>query len=95
MSHSDANCAKPRTGFRSRPADPIAWVVFLLLHIPQMRDARVRAEVQLAQEISEENKFFCEKWGMRADTHEHIICTMDLNAIRAKVEQRIADDTNF
>jgi ABC transporter substrate binding protein len=22
MSHSDANCAKPRTGFRSRPADP-------------------------------------------------------------------------
>jgi hypothetical protein len=22
MSHSDANCAKPRTGFRCRPADP-------------------------------------------------------------------------
>jgi hypothetical protein len=73
----------------------IAWVVFLLLHIPQMRDARVRAEVQRAQEISEENRSYCEKWGMRADTHEHIICTMDLNAIRAKVEQRIADDSSF
>jgi hypothetical protein len=73
----------------------IAGAAFLLLHIPQMRDARVIAEVQRAQEISEENKSFCEKWGMRAGTHEHLICTMDLDAIRAKVEQRIADDSNF
>jgi hypothetical protein len=73
----------------------IAWVVFLLLHIPQMRDALAIAEAQRVLEISQENKFFCEKWGMRAGTHEHLICTMDLDAIRAKVEQRIADDSNF
>jgi hypothetical protein len=73
----------------------IAWVVFLLLHIPQMRDALAIAEAQRVLEISQENKFFCEKWGMRAGTHEHLICTMDLDAIRAKVEQRIADDGNF
>jgi hypothetical protein len=71
----------------------VTGTVFLLLHIPQMRDARAIAEAQRALEISWENKLYCEKWGMRAGTHEHIICTMDLNAIRAKVEQRIADDS--
>jgi len=73
----------------------IAWVVFLLLHIPQMRDALAIAEAQRVLEISQENKLYCEKWGMPANTHEFVICTMDLNDIRAKVEQRIADDGNF
>jgi hypothetical protein len=73
----------------------IAGTVFLLLHIPQMRDARRIVEGQQALEIAQENKGYCEKWGMPAGTHEHIICTMDLDAIRAKVEQRIADDNNF
>jgi hypothetical protein len=71
----------------------VAGTVYLLLHIPQMRDARAKAEAQRALEISQENKLYCEKWGMRVDTHEHTICTMDLDAIRAKVEQRIADDS--
>jgi hypothetical protein len=73
----------------------VAGTVFLLLHIPQMRDARAIAEAQRALEISQENKLYCEKWGMRAGTHEHITCTMDLDAIRAKVEQRITDDNKF
>jgi hypothetical protein len=73
----------------------VAGTVFLLLHIPQMRDARTIAEAQQALEISQENNLYCEKWGMRAGTHEHTICTMDLDAIRAKIEQRIADDSNF
>jgi hypothetical protein len=73
----------------------VAGAVFLLLHIPQMRDARAIDEARRALEISQENKLYCEKWGMRAGTHEHIICTMDLDAIRARVEQRIADDNQF
>ena len=73
----------------------VAGTVFLLLHIPQMRDARAIAEAQRAQENSQENKLYCEKWGMRSGTHENLICTMDLDAIRAKVEQRIADESNF
>jgi hypothetical protein len=73
----------------------IGAVVFLFLHIPQMREARAIAEAQRVQEIAEENKRYCQKWGMQAGTHEHLICTMDLDAIRAKVEQRIADDINF
>ena len=73
----------------------VAGTAFLLLHIPQMRDARAKAEAQRALEISQENKLYCEKWGMRAGTHEHLTCTMDLDAIQAKVEQRIVEDNFF
>jgi hypothetical protein len=71
----------------------IGTVVFLFLHIPQMREARTIAEAQRLQDITKENKRYCEKWGMQTGTHEHLICTMDLDAIRAEVEQRIADDS--
>jgi hypothetical protein len=73
----------------------VAGTVFLLLQIPQMREARAIAEAQRLQQIAEENRFYCEKWGMRAGSHEHVICTMDLSHIRKNVEQRIADDSNF
>jgi hypothetical protein len=73
----------------------VAGAGFLLLQIPQMREARAIVEAQRLHEISEENRFYCEKWGMRAGSHEHVICTMDLNHIRQEVEQRIADDNNF
>jgi hypothetical protein len=73
----------------------VAGAAFLLLQIPRMREARAIAEAQRVHEISEENRFYCEKWGMRAGSHEHVICTMDLNHIRQEVERRIADDNNF
>ena len=73
----------------------IAGTVFLLLHIPHMREARAIAEAQRVQKISEQNRFYCEKWGMPARSHEHLICTMDLDHIRQEVEQRIADESAF
>ena len=73
----------------------VAGAAFLLLQIPRMREARAIAEAQRVHEISEQNRFYCEKWGMRAGSHEHVICTMDLNHIRQEVEQRIAEDNSF
>jgi hypothetical protein len=73
----------------------VAMVVITIINIPQISDARRRAEVQRVQEISEENRFYCTKWGLRANTHEHLICMMDLDAIRAKVEERISEDWIF
>jgi len=73
----------------------VAGMVYLLLHIPEMQDARARADAQLAQQISNENKLYCEKWGMPVRTHEHVICTMDLVRIRQETEERIADAMNF
>ena len=71
----------------------IAGTAVLLLQIPEMRRAAAIAEAQRLQEISDENKFYCEKWGMPARTHEHVICTMDLGHIRQQIEQRIADES--
>jgi hypothetical protein len=73
----------------------VATVVITIINIPQISEARRRAELQRVQEISEENRFYCTKWGLRANTHEHLICMMDLDAIRAKVEQRISEDWMF
>src|SRR5262249_4525043 len=73
----------------------VATVVNMIINIPQISEARRRAELQRVQEISEENRFYCTKWGLRANTHEHLICMMDLDAIRAKVEQRISEDWMF
>src|SRR5262249_6526226 len=60
----------------------VATVVNMIINIPQISEARRRAELQRVQEISEENRFYCTKWGLRANTHEHLICMMDLDAIR-------------
>jgi hypothetical protein len=60
-----------------------------------MRQKRESCRSEAGVEISQENKRYCEKWGMPAGTHEHIICTMDLDAIRAEVEWRIAEEYKF
>jgi hypothetical protein len=72
-----------------------AWVAIIIISIPRLESARATIERQRAQQILEENRFFCEKWGLQANTHEHVICTMDLNAIRARVEQRLTEDSIF
>jgi hypothetical protein len=72
-----------------------ALVAVMIISIPRWPAALALAEWQRAQDISEESRFYCEKWGMRAGTREHASCTLDLQAIRAKVEQRMADDTQL
>jgi hypothetical protein len=72
-----------------------AWAAVALFSIPRMSEARAVAERERMQEISAENRFFCEKWGSRANTHEHVICTMDLNDIRARTEERLTEDRMF
>jgi hypothetical protein len=73
----------------------ISGSVVLLLHIPDMRRARAVAEAQRLRKISEENRLYCEKWGMPARSHEHLICTMDLNRIRQEVEQHIVNESAY
>jgi predicted nuclease with TOPRIM domain len=73
----------------------IAGSVVLLLHIPEMRKGRAIAEARRLQEISEQNRFYCEKWGMPARSHEHLICTMDLDHIRKEIEESVAAATAF
>ena len=72
-----------------------ASALAIIFNFPRMLEARTVAERQRVQEISEENKFYCEKWGLRANTHEHVICTMDLNEIRERAEKRVVEDISF
>ena len=71
------------------------WVAIVIVNIPRLQEARAAIERQRAQQIFEENRFYCEKWGLRPTRHEHVICTMDLNDIRAQVEQRLAEDSGL
>jgi len=73
----------------------VAWAVVVLFSIPRLSDARAVVERERIQAIAAENRFFCEKWGLRTNTHEHVICTMDLNDIRARTEERLIEDGGF
>jgi hypothetical protein len=66
-------------------------IVFIVPSIPA---ARTRMKLQRLSEIAAENRFYCEKWGMPVGTHRHVLCTLDLQTIRANVERRI-DPDNF
>jgi hypothetical protein len=70
----------------------VYFSIFVLPHVPE---ARAKAEVLRALEISAENRTVCEKWGMRDGTHEHTLCTLDLQNIRAMAERRIIDNFNI
>jgi hypothetical protein len=72
-----------------------AWAAILVSNLPNASKARATAERQRAQEIFAESRHYCERWGMKAATHEHTLCTLDLQEIRAKVEQRITEDMAF
>src|SRR5215831_14823200 len=66
--------------------------IWAILHIPQARET---FEQIRAQEISEENRHYCEKWGRKAGTHEYTLCTIDLYEIRANQTKRVSDDMIF
>ena len=73
-----------------------AWVLYFgFVVLPRFPQAQAIAESQRILEISAENRFYCEKWGMQEKTHEYTQCMLDLQEIRAKVEQRIAADMDF
>lgn len=66
--------------------------IWAILHLPE---ARERFERIRAEEIAEENKHYCEKWGMKEGTHAYTLCTIDLYEIRANHSKRISDDMIF
>jgi len=72
-----------------------AWTVILIGSIPRMTHANAVAERQRVQELIAENHFYCAKWGLIANSHEHTLCTMDVQEIRARHEQRLTDDLTF
>jgi hypothetical protein len=68
---------------------------FIIFVVPKIPEARDRAEMRRAQEISAEHEWYCNRWGMGPGTAMHNQCLADLQQFRATVERRIADDSDF
>ena len=60
--------------------------------IQRSPEARALAERQRVLELAAESDFYCNKWGIAAGTHEHTICTLNVQEMRAKHEKRLTDD---
>ena len=71
----------------------IAYIlIFVVPHVPEIR---AKAELLRIREIADENRFYCEKWGMPEGTHRFMLCTLDLQKIRAEAERRILNENSF
>jgi hypothetical protein len=66
-------------------------IYFCLFTLPKIRQVQAQLEVQRIQEIAAENRSYCEKWGFPVGTDKHTACTVDLQELRAKIEQRFSD----
>ena len=69
-----------------------AFLVMFIVNYPRILDAQAIAQRQHVLEIAAENRFYCEKWGMKSATREHTQCTLDLQEVRARVEQHVSED---
>lgn len=67
----------------------ISFCVFILPRMPQLQ-ADIQAKRIL--EIAAENRSYCEKWGFAPGTQKHTACTLDLEKLRAKIDQRAFDE---
>jgi uncharacterized protein HemX len=56
--------------------------------------ARSAFEQQRRNEIAEENRSVCERWGQPAGTQKHRECITDLQQIREQHEKRIMSDAD-
>jgi len=54
-----------------------------------------RAESMRALKIAAENRSYCEKWGMKQGTHEHALCTIDLQELRTSIARDLSDEGVF
>jgi hypothetical protein len=66
--------------------------IFIVPHLPEIR---AKADSRRIQEVTAENRFYCNKWGMPEGTNRFTLCELDLQKIRATAERRISSDDFF
>jgi hypothetical protein len=65
---------------------------FFFVMNPTFVAIHAKAQALVAQEVARENTAFCERRGFAAGGHEHAACVADLNALRARQDQRTAEN---
>ena len=74
----------------------LAGVVFLVVFvIPALPTIRSQYQRVRAQQIADENSFFCRKLNKKVGTPAYDECLLVLGDFRLKVEQRIYDESAF
>ena len=77
-------------------ATTIAFAIYYLVHIaPNVPEIARRAESIRTMNNAAENSAYCEKWGMKRGDHKHMLCMMDIQELRKKIEQDLADQGSF
>jgi hypothetical protein len=72
-----------------------AVLMFAAVVGPQIPRAQAAAQAKRLLDVAAENRAYCEKWGMAAGTAKQAQCLLDLQGLRAEVENRIAEDADL
>jgi hypothetical protein len=68
-----------------------AFLLWLVINWHTISEAHSKAEALHAEAVANEDRAYCEKWGLRPGTHAHTICTLDLQKIRAEQARYLED----
>lgn len=77
-------------------ASLLAFVIyFVTVVFPNIPAAQARWDAKRIHEVADEHEFYCSKWGMGIGSRANAQCILDLQAFRAKVEERLTEDDYF
>lgn len=67
-------------------------VLFVVLVLPRMPQARAKYEAERAAQIEAEHDFYCRRWRMTRGSEIYRGCMADLQRFRRSVEKQLAED---
>ena len=71
----------------------ITFVIFFCVFtLPRMPQLRAEMQAKRILDLQAENRSYCEKWGFAHGTQKHAACILDLEELRAKIDQRASDE---
>ena len=94
MSSISVTSGAGRTGFWliAGPAAVLVFVLFVASAVHTAAARRTGLEQARASEMAAESRALCEKWGIAASTPKHAECLIDIQSVRDRQAQRIAED---
>ncbi len=70
-------------------------IYFVTCVVPGLPENARRAEIARTLKVADEDRSYCEKWGIGPGTEQHARCTMDLRELRKKIERELADEASI
>jgi hypothetical protein len=67
-------------------------IFFCVFTLPRLPQSRAKMEAERILSLQAENSAYCEKWGFALGAQKHEACILDLQELRAKIDQRASDD---